>query len=54
MTSPERCDCELDGWTYQCIDGEVYGPCGDDYCGGSCEPEGPCSHACHAQREVQS
>jgi hypothetical protein len=31
-----------------CIDGRVYGYCGDDLCGGLCEQIGRCDCQCHA------
>lgn len=27
---------------YMCIDGELYGPCGHEFCGGVCVPIGDC------------
>lgn len=30
-----------------CVNGSVYGPCGDDNCGGCCEYCWPCDCTCH-------
>lgn len=34
----DRCPCGHDmGGDYMCLNGLIYGPCGDDNCGGVCE-----------------
>ena len=41
--------CTPDGdlaWL-ECLGGEIYGPCEDPYCGGTCERQGPCDCTCH-------
>ncbi len=30
-----------------CLDGEIYGPCGDENCNGGCVSLGYCSCVCH-------
>lgn len=40
------CECERGGY-WLCIDGEVYGPCEWEDCGGACEPEGKCPCVYH-------
>lgn len=42
------CACGFgDGDWVACVDGRVYGPCGDARCTGVCEEQGPCECACH-------
>ena len=46
MNEPTVCPCghDLSGY-YMCINGLVYGPCENEYCGGVCEANGPdCTH----------
>ena len=45
----EECRCGLDGERRGCVDGAVYGPCGDENCGGVCEYESDCGHECHTK-----
>lgn len=43
------CHCGLMGDDYMCINGIVYGPCGDEHCGGVCVIDGDCDCDCHKQ-----
>lgn len=42
MLAPERRVVCYDGEDWMCIDGTLYGPCGDDNCGGVCTHYGQC------------
>lgn len=45
---PEHTDpnCPGDDWT-ACHDGVIYGPCGSEFCNGTCECVGACICMCH-------
>lgn len=42
-----RCHCGLNEDDQMCIEGRVYGPCGDVNCGGVCVYEDDCPCSCH-------
>lgn len=42
MTETVTCTCPDDG-LWGCVDGEVYGPCSSDLCGGVCTYDGRCT-----------
>jgi hypothetical protein len=49
LEKPPGCTCPDDDMR-MCIDGEVYGHCGEPYCGGVCEPVANCRcHVCHGE-----
>lgn len=48
------CLCGLDGeWTI-CIESRIYGPCGEEICGGACDFVGDCDCPCHKKPEEKS
>lgn len=40
----------LNGESWACIEGRVYGPCSAENCYGVCEHEGDCRCDCHKER----
>lgn len=61
MTSPlavepgsddHRCD-GTDGEEIGCVDGDVYGPCSSEYCGGVCEYVSACDCPCHKSKPAK-
>lgn len=48
MSECEKCQ-EMDP-TY-CFDGQLYGGCASEWCGGGCEDYGPCDCECHSVAE---
>lgn len=41
------CACAQDKELWICLDGEIYGPCENENCGGMCESAGKCDCECH-------
>lgn len=49
---PEDCErCNSSDYVYWCIEGEWWGPCESEYCGGGCEYAGECPCECHQDVE---
>jgi len=51
MTEAACSECEgNDAWG--CLNGEIYGYCTSELCGGLCEYEGTCGCGCHLNEET--
>ena len=50
---PSQCGGAAGGGFWLCINGEVYGPCEHEGCGGICEAAGACKCSCHDESEAE-